>query len=422
MNSQSSPTELGEAFARTRWSWLRSNIREQLEQRPDAAKVTIVTSDLLPAAVQTLQWLLKLPTPLPERITVGISKLDRALLERTDCGLSTRPLLEALDGPLDNHRARRRETRQAATDLWATAAQHPIVASTPALQRWIAAESTLGALPAQTGIRRTLLTDALTVLDALPGTGITVTRFAANVLGSAHALDKGPVASLVLRALTYLYEQPASTMQQPRTLWKLAGLRPDDLSSRVLLAGFSPAGPTPLETILRHHAAHGLPAVITLRHFDEYIQARPGPLLAPDVRVWACENVAVAAEATRELGSACPPLICIEGWPSYAAVALLRYLIAHGSVVAYHGDFDWDGLAIADQMMQYGARPWRMDAVHYQDATLSASRFTRLETSVAQVAPLSWAPALAATMSEVGWRVEEEHVMGGLLADLKGAT
>ncbi|MCP2323442.1 uncharacterized protein (TIGR02679 family) [Hamadaea flava] len=421
MNSYSSPTELGEAFARTRWSWLRSNIREQLEQRPDAAKVTIVTTDLLPAAVQTLQWLLKLPTPLPERITIGISKLDRALLERTDCGLSTRPLLEALDGPLDNHRARRRETRQAATDLWTTAAQHPIVASTPALQRWIAAESTLGALPAQTGLRQTLLTDALTVLEALPSTGITVTRFAATVLGSAHALDKGPMASLVLRALTFLYEQPATATLQPRRLWKRAGLRPDDLSSRVLLAGFSPAGRTPLETILGEHSAHGLPAVITLRLVEDYLATRPGPLLAPDVHVWACENVAVAAEATRELGSACPPLICIEGWPSHAAVALLSHLVQHGSAVGYHGDFDWDGLAIADQMMQYGATPWRMGAEHYRGAALSLTKLMRLEEPVAQIAPPSWAPTLATTMSEVGWRVEEEHVMNDLLADLRGA-
>jgi uncharacterized protein (TIGR02679 family) len=111
-------------------------------------------------------------------------------------------------------------------------------------------------------------------------------------------------------------------------------------------------------------------------------------------------------------------LICVEGWPSQAATLLLQHLLNHGADVVYHGDFDWEGLAIADQMMQLGARPWRMDQDSYLAAASRATRLSALPPADITVEDYSWAPGLAATMIQQRRRVEEEHVMADLLADL----
>ncbi|MGC4755642.1 TIGR02679 family protein [Micromonospora trifolii] len=410
--------QLLEAFPIKRWAWLRVDVRAELERRPAAATVSIDTSALDPDAAKSLQWLLQRTPPLPARMPVKLTQLDRALLERTDWGLPTKPLLEALDGPLDDRAARRKQLRNAADELWASAAQHPRVTASPELQRWVAAEISLGALPAEISKRQPLLADALTVLDALPADGISVTRLAANILGSAHALDKGPLANLVLRALSLQYGQDPIASAYTRTLWRLAGLRPDDLSSRVLLAGFKATGTTSFETVLRAHARCGEPAVITLRQVDNFISEQPAPLLPPETRVWVCENVAVVAEATNALGRDCPPLICVEGWPSHAATLLLQHLLNHGADIAYHGDFDWEGLAIADQVMQMGVHPWRMDRDSYLAAATRATRRSALNRPDFPFYEYSWAPGLVDTMIQQAMRVEEEHVMEDLIADL----
>ncbi|MFD0782344.1 TIGR02679 family protein [Micromonospora azadirachtae] len=415
--------QLLEAFPMNRWAWLRQDVRAHLERRRDAATVSITTTSLDQATVDSLRWLLQLPAPLPPSLNIKLRNLDRALTTRTDWGLATRELLEALDGPLEDHRAARRRVRDAAESLWITVAAHPQVATNSVLQRWLAAEASLGALPAEVEIRKALLDDALAVLDAVSAAdGITVTRLAANALGPAHALDKGPLANLVLRALAYVHDQSPTTLAQPRTLWKLAGLKPDDLSSRVLLTGFRPTGTTALESVLRIHAGHGEPAVITLRQIQNYLDTRPEPLLPTRTRIWVCENVAVTVEAANSLGADCPPLICIEGWPSQAANLLLQHLASRGADIVYHGDFDWEGLAITDVMMRLGAKPWRMDQDSYLAAVSRIERLPELPPPDGILPDYPWAPGLVPSMIDKLRRVEEEHLIGYLLADLTAAS
>ena len=65
--------------------------------------------------------------------------------------------------------------------------------------------------------------------------------------------------------------------------------------------------------------------------------------------------------ACAELGPACPPLICAEGQPSTAFHKLAEIAVASGGELAYHGDFDWPGVAITAKVIdRHGARPWRM--------------------------------------------------------------
>jgi len=55
--------------------------------------------------------------------------------------------------------------------------------------------------------------------------------------------------------------------------------------------------------------------------------------------VHACENPQVLQAAPR--AGAAGALLCFAGNPSSAGLLLLERLVASGTQVAYHGDFDW---------------------------------------------------------------------------------
>lgn len=159
-------------------------------------------------------------------------------------------------------------------------------------------------------------------------------------------------------------------------------------------------------------AEEGEPCVLTLRQLTR----RP-PAVAPPI-VWMCENPTVLAAAADTLGPACPPLVCLQGQPSAAALTLLRGLHEHGATLRYHGDFDWGGLRIAGVLhRRLPWRPWRYTAADYRAAV---SRGTSLSLSplVGTRTESPWEPALAAALAELGARVEEETELDILLSDL----
>jgi hypothetical protein len=69
------------------------------------------------------------------------------------------------------------------------------------------------------------------------------------------------------------------------------------------------------------------------------------------------------------------PLACTSGNPSAAGSLLLGR-----TVVRYHGDFDWPGIAIARRIIGQGAQPWRLGCADYREAVerLPAGRSDRL--------------------------------------------
>jgi uncharacterized protein (TIGR02679 family) len=91
-----------------------------------------------------------------------------------------------------------------------------------------------------------------------------------------------------------------------------------------------------------------------------------------------------------------------------------RLLLEVGAELRYHGDFDWPGVAIANGILsRFGARPWRLDAVHYLRAARAGGPSLKGRPVTA-----TWDPELTRTMREAGVKVEEERVLDDLLRDL----
>lgn len=252
-----------------------------------------------------------------------------------------------------------------------------------------------------------LLGQVATVVRALPAEpAMSLPAFASRLLASAHALDDGtPLCTLTLsgvRALTGLPD--TGGVQGRREAWTSVGLLRDELSSTVLALNLR--GTPALDWM----ADAGEPAALTLRQLTRH----PPRSAPPTVRI--CENPAVLAAAADTYGTGCPPLVCLQGQPSAAALVLLGHLHAHGSRFRYHGDFDWGGLRIAGTLLRrIPWTPWRYTAADYRTAVCNLPSGPPL-TGVRAEAP--WDPDLPDALQEAGVRVEEEAVLGDLLSDL----
>ncbi|MFD0266007.1 TIGR02679 family protein [Streptomyces sp. NPDC127106] len=254
---------------------------------------------------------------------------------------------------------------------------------------------------------RILLDRAATVLRALPAEPpVSLPAFAARVLDGSHALDDGTALATValsgIRALTGFPDGTGAAWR--RDAWASAGLLRDELSSTVLALNLR--GTPALDWL----ADAGEPAVLTLR---QLVRSPPAPHAEA---VHVCENPAVLAAAADAHGQDCAPLVCLQGQPSAAALALLRHLHEGGATVHYHGDFDWGGLRIASVLLRSVPwRPWRFTAADYRAACLTGPAGPPLTGRPAE-AP--WDLELSDALAELGIRVEEERVLPALLSDL----
>lgn len=415
---------LDQAFPHTTYAWLRRTVRATLEARPDAARITLDADAMSHAERETLRWLLRLPQlPTGTDFRISLRRLDQALTDRTDAALDTRTLLEVLDGPLANLREDRRHDQATRQQVWTNAAAHPTAAHSHPLQQWLEQESLAGKIPADPAIRERALHDALTVLGDLPRTYPTpLSVLAADILGSAHALDPGITASLVLRALASQLNSPApATAEQERQLWLSQSVVPDELSSRVLLHGFRPTDSTPVSQILRISAEAGTPCVLTLQQVEQRLSEEDTPLLEPGSTVWMFENVATMSVLSTRLADSSPPLLCAEGWPSLAATKLIRHLHTHGCRLRYHSDYDKAGIDMTDGMISLGAEPWLMDERSYNAHLDRLNHLPDLPTAAVPTSARRWAPGLIESMRIRKRRLEEEHLLDLLTDAIKAS-
>lgn len=133
--------------------------------------------------------------------------------------------------------------------------------------------------------------------------------------------------------------------------------------------------------------------------------------MTPGQEVFVCENPRVL-EAIAEGGLDGVAIVCTSGRSTLVVLEVLRRLANSGAHIRYHGDFDWPGIAMANQLVaMFDVEPWRMSADDYLDSP------ARLPLVGSEVAP-AWDAELGAAMRHRGLAVHEEAVLGGLLDSL----
>ncbi len=281
---------------------------------------------------------------------------------------------------------------------------------------WLDSTGLLRRTAPDVGAAAILCADLVRVIDGLPATDVALGVLAAAATGDAHALDDGrPLAAPALAAARVLAgTAPAGSGSalERRHAWAAVGVHRDELSSSVLALGLPGGQHSTTGRILALARAAGEPVVLTLR---QLIQTGPEEFGAEAALVRICENPIVVAAAADALGPGCPPLICLSGQPSAATLRLLDALSADSASFAYHGDFDWGGIRIANALSQRIAwQPWRFTTADY----LAASSRGIGGALSGRPAEAAWDAELRPELTRRGTRIEEELVLAELIHDL----
>jgi uncharacterized protein (TIGR02679 family) len=390
-------------------TWLVRRVRQRLE-RGGALTGTVTLAGASPDQRRAIELLLGRRAGTGASLSVSLAEVDRVLRASGACTGGVAAAVEILDGPV-----RDLAGEQAATAAAWASALAPLdeaLATRPELTEWrdrLHSSGLVRRLASGPEEAAVMLRHLAAVVRELPASGVPLGLFAAQTCGNAHALDDGrPLTTLAFscaRALAGLPFRTDGGAESRRETWAAVGVHLDELSSTVLCLGLP--GDTATETGRMLAAMHGEPVSLTLRQ----LRRHPAPIRAGLVRI--CENPVVLTAAADALGPACPPLVCGNGRPSTAVWRLLELLAEGSAEFAYHGDFDWGGVAIATAVRaRIGWRPWRYDAAAYREAASN----TRL---AGRPSPTPWDPSLATAMTERAVRVEEEQVLPDLISDLR---
>jgi uncharacterized protein (TIGR02679 family) len=345
-------------------------------------------------------------------LRVRLGELDR-LLRAGPTGKGLVAILEHLGGPLRDRRAEA-EREEASARRVLEEARAVSRAEEPWFVTWLdelVADGTLTRL-VRDG-RLELIPTAARIHDRLPADGVPLPVFAGSMTSDTKALDSGTLATVVLRGLALRADRPRPLRAADRrALWDAFGVVADDLSSQVLVLNMPARATSALGEWLQAAGRDGVPFRITLHQLTTY-----KPQFQP-ARVWVCENPAVLRAAAGRFGQRCDAMVCGEGRPSTAFRRLVAALNDVGCELAYHGDFDWPGIRIANAFFaQHGGVAWRMTASDYVDA-LQRVEGDEPTALTGRPETASWDPALEPTMRERNRVVFEEMVLETLLSDL----
>jgi uncharacterized protein (TIGR02679 family) len=411
-------------LARPELARLWDRLHERLQRNGIAIRGRVLIPDASHAEREALSLLMARPYPAGT-ITIALADLDERL-RSTAAGCGVADAVTELRGQLTNRPAVRSALRAEREQVW-VAADEAIGASGLAESPWASAwleeirrGGALARLPSDRAV--SLLTQAVTVLSRLvpqvqpPGqAGIGRGELAERVTGTAHGLDDDTVlARLVLRGVARSRDEefPADARGR-RELWQAAGVATDQVWSTALTYGLMPLGDDWPARMLRERSQAQAETHLTMRDLRR-IQWR----LPPGTEIFVCENPRVVEAAA---DAACRrALVCTSGNPSTTVLALLDVLAAAAARLAYRGDFDWPGVAMANRVLgRYDARPWRMAAADYEQHVQAArDRATPLQPLSGQPVAAEWDPELAPAMLALGVGVQEESALELLLADL----
>jgi uncharacterized protein (TIGR02679 family) len=390
---------------------LRRRLRKRFERAPVTGLVERFRMDRLNEdEYEALARLQGLSARRANSIQVDVPHIDAAL-RAAGVASSLREALEKLDGPI-LHLATTRNSMAARWSEALTRCAHDGLAELLETKGGLALLRRLS--KQNPGTAAALIGRASAVLRRLPAAGLARAQLAADVLGDAHALDKGTsVASLVLTVLKQVSEsnsvdeEPAVREESARDVWARAGILVNELARPALFLNL----PTSIDAL--QGASLGEPSYLSLRAL-----LRAPPHWSVAYRdVFVCENPNLLAIVADRLGERCEPMVCTDGMPSAAQQVLLSQLMEAGAQLHYHGDFDWPGVRIGNHVMRtWGARPWRFGVSDYLLA-VGAAPSERTPSQGLEV-EASWDDALTPAMRQHDVLISEESVVDRLLPDL----
>ncbi len=342
-------------------------------------------------------------------VTVSAAAFQRALDDSRFSGIQLKDLLEAMvRGPLVGKREEREERRRAREEFFqrilersrygAPVGREGRVTGSQWLEGVLAGRKSGCHLLMQLygenpkALERTLgqVLKAASSLPVYMGEQERLPVFAARITGNPHSFDEQTNNFRLLSAyiIETFHMERGEALSGPewnsQVLYQ-AGILKDDLSNMVLAYGIrgvtregkSHAG-------MEGYLAEREPAQLTLQTIGRLAKACPAhPRAGTESIIYVVENPAVFSVLCKARPDGC--IVCGGGQPRLAALLLLD-LLARWGILYYAGDFDPEGLVIAQNLKRrYGSRLkfWGYRAEDYEsccsDTELSKKSLKKLE-------------------------------------------
>ncbi|KXG75445.1 TIGR02679 family protein [Thermotalea metallivorans] len=244
--------------------------------------------------------------------------------------------------------------------------------------------------------------------------------FSSAVSKNPHTFDEGtPCGQLLLHALGYLFhcEMPKNAEERTELLYQ-AGILKDEVSNYTLCSGLIAYREGKIHGGWEGFYRYGESMQVSLENLS-YLDR----IISPRGKVFVFENPTVFSEARERMIEKLPPLVCTYGQVKLSSLILLDMLAKEGTQIYYSGDFDPEGLLIADKLKKrYGHQLilWRYARDDYGRAVSSnpieKKRMRQLKSL--QDAKLK---KLGQYMEEVGYAGYQELLTDLLVQDISDA-
>ncbi len=380
-------------------------------------------------------------------ITISLERFAKALEQTKFSGISALSLLEEIQGQslLSNIERQTQKERTKATFFKDLASQY----NQPYCQLWLQAimEKNPGTRPIHTiydtqpDQLRFQMHHVLSALAAInkrqPNEIERLPIFARRITKDPHGFDpNSDTGRILLQALKILEGQvresdprilALSGAEALTELYFSFGLLRDDLWNFVSCTGITAiaAENQPLRYLTeayRQQVTLNLPLREVIRIDQAYSAAKV---------VYVVENSGVFSalldlfrdfceeQGLKEIAN--PPLVCTHGQFKLASLLLLDKLTASGTLIYYSGDFDPEGLSMAERLLQRypgQAKAWHYTLADYllsrSDQVLSPQRLKQLD----RVSSLELAP-LKEELLQTGLAGYQEGILSDLWSDVK---
>lgn len=247
----------------------------------------------------------------------------------------------------------------------------------------------------------------LSALAGLPDEYLRLPFFAQRIAGQPHAFDGNTaLGRMFLEALRLVQREPAivsgdenrdgiTSIEQAELLYSFKLLR-DDLQNFVTCAGLAgykeEQGCRTVAVYWQQAWEDGAVLNVPLREIVRYSSFVPtkrsnSHIEQREKKVFIVENSGVfSALADHIAGQGCrlPALICLHGQFKFASWAILDRLVAGGCTLYYSGDFDPEGLFMAERLVKRypsAARLWRYSTEDYR-RSLGGNDVSRVQEAV----------------------------------------
>lgn len=213
--------------------------------------------------------------------------------------------------------------------------------------------------------------------------GVRLAILGAEITKNPHEYDRNTVSGKILiQALSFFnHDMPCKTAEEILMLYYVSGMKPDDISSFTVAYGvhlYTEGGEHPAyEGFIENGEAY----VITLSNLGRIKKAQ-----ARGDKVYVIENQMVFSFLCEALQGEEYALVCTSGQLKTASLMLLDILREAGCSIFYSGDFDPEGLSIAQKLLIRNdgyAKLWHMSREDYElclsEEEISEDRIHKLD-------------------------------------------